>query len=184
MRLLYNILLIVLLGFSPAIAGEVTVDVDRLALLEPAQDDYDSLSSRIAIHFNIPDSLEGKKVIYAELLIPLNFSNIDIVGERILELQAHNITSEWDGNAGWNAPWENAGGDIDTLSFYTYTLKMEGETSVYMDVTHFVKPIIESNTDNFGLMLIPIKHDQNVFHIYRGVYNQIANSARLKIKYR
>ena len=80
-----NILLIVAMGFSLAIAGEVTVDLNRIALLTPGQNEQDDYSSRIAIHFTMPDDVEDSDIIYAELLIPLDFSNVEVEGGNILD---------------------------------------------------------------------------------------------------
>jgi len=147
MRVL-SIILTILMSFSFVLAGNVvTVDLDRLALLVPSQEDANTHSSRIAVHFTLPEEVEDSKIIYAEILIPLDFSNVEIDGNRTLELQAYNITSNWTEQDTWNSLAE----DIDTLSFYTYTITMSGESHVFMDVTKFVKPIIESNATNFGL---------------------------------
>ena len=181
---LLKILLILTLVCSVATAGEVIVGLDRLAFITPPPQDADEYSSRIALHFSLPDEISGSDVIYAELQIPLDFSNIQIEGALILEFQAHNITSDWtEQNADWDSPWTEPGGDIDTLTFYTYTITMDGETDVFMDVTKFVRPVVENNTDNFGLMFIPVKHDLPVYHIPQGLISYFQNSAQVKIIY-
>ena len=182
---LLNILLILTLAFSTATAGEVTVSLDRLAFIAPPPQDAGEYGSRIALHFSLPDDIAGSDIIYAELQIPLDFSNVEIEGALILEFQAHNITSDWtEQNTDWDNPWTEPGGDIDTLTFYTYTITMDGETDVFMDVTKFVNPIVENNTDNFGLMFIPVKHDLPVFHIPQRLIEYFRNSAQVKVIYK
>jgi len=182
---LLNILLILALACSFVSAGDVTVDLDRVALLVPDQEDADEYSSRIAIHFTLPDEVEDSDIIYAELHVPLDFSGFEIEGNLILEFQAHNITTDWtEENADWDSPWSESGGDIDTLTFYTYTITMDGEADVFMDVTKFVRPIVESGSDNFGMMFVPVKHDRLVFHIPEALVTYFTNSAQLRVVYK
>jgi len=184
MRIL-NILLILALACSIVSAGEVTVDLDRVALLVPSPQDANEYSSRIAIHFTLPDEVEGSDIIYAELHVPLDFSGFEIEGNLILEFQAHNITTDWtEENADSDGHWSEPGGDIDTLTFYTYTITIDGEADVFMDVTKFVRPIVESGSDNFGMMLIPIKHGRLVFHIPQRLITYFRNSAQLRVVYK
>jgi len=177
-------LLFVILMVTSAIADKVTVDLDRVAFITPSQEDAGEYGTRIAIYFDIPEAMEGAKIVYAELNIPLDFTNADIDGEKVLEFQAFDITTDWtDENAEWDSPWTNDGGDIDSTTFYTYTLTMDGETNTFLDITHFVRRMVETEASNYGLMLFPVKHDEDVFHINSSFETVIENSAQVKIVY-
>jgi len=180
MRVL-SIILTILISLPIALAGnEAIVELDRIALLVPGQEDIDTHSSRIAVHFTLPEEIENNQIIYAEIVIPLDFSNVEIESNSTLELQAYNITSNWSEEDTWNSLAE----DIDTLSFYTYTITMSRVAHIFMDVTKFVRPIVENNASNFGLMLVPLKHDTPVFHVNQAIVNQISQSALLRIVYK
>jgi hypothetical protein len=179
MRKILAILIIFVL-IAPVVAEEVTVDVSRIALLNPPQNETDTESDRIAVYFNLPEEVEGNRILYAEIVANLDFSNVDIAGETKLELQAYNITEDWSSD---NPAWNALADDIDTLSFYTYTFDMSAESAVHMDVTPFVEDITGGRVDNFGLMLIPHKLDQWAFQINQRIVSQIQEHAQLRIVY-
>ncbi|MCD6160789.1 MAG: DNRLRE domain-containing protein [candidate division Zixibacteria bacterium] len=181
MRIIFTILIIAI-SFAFVSADEVTVRLDRAVFIIPDQESNDEASSRIAVHFSLPEAVNNSDIIYAELHIPLDFTNADIDGDNILEIQARNITTNWTvENADWDGPWTDEGGDLDTTTFYTYTITMDGETDIFMDVTKFVRAVVEDGSDNFGLMLMPYKYDQEVFHIYQNALSEIRTSAQLRV---
>ncbi len=184
MRVL-NILLILALGIVLVNADEINVDLDRVALIIPDQEDWNEFSSRIAKHFSLPDEVNGKEIIFAELYISLDFGEYEAVGDSILEIEAFDITTDWaEENTDWDTPWSDPGGDIDTLSSYTYSIMIGQSESVYMDVTRFVRSLVEDEQENFGLMLIPYKYDQPIFHIYGDIDTQIRGSAEVRLTFK
>ena len=63
-----SIVLTILMSFSIVLAGNVaTVDLDRITLLVPGYEDADTYSSRIAVHFTLPEEIENNQIIYAEI---------------------------------------------------------------------------------------------------------------------
>ena len=129
------------------------------------------------------DSVDAQ-IVYAELHIPFDFTGMIIDRNATLELQAYPITTSWiDGDANWQSPWSTCGGDLDTLSFYTYTLNYAGDTDVFLDLTEYVKSVIEGGAENLGLMFIPNMHEQRDYDIPQNLVQQIVDSARLKIVY-
>ena len=175
------IAIMIILAFAmPVIAEEISVDIDRIALLTPSSIDRASESSQIAVFFEMPVEVEGANVFYSEIIINLDFSSIDIVGDDKIELQARNITESWSAE---DANWNSLADDIDTLSFYTYTFDMDDDTEIHLDVTMFVMDVVQGNTSNFGLMLIPHKFDQWAYQIDPSIVSQIGANARLRIVY-
>ena len=175
------ILLVVMAG-----AEEITVRLDRIAVLDPSQEDADNFNRRIAIHFSLPTQLDSvdADIVYAELHIPFDFSGMIIDRNATLELQAYPITTAWiDRDADWQSPWSSRGGDLDTLSFYTYTINVSDGPDVFLDLTGYVKAVVEGRAENFGLMFIPNMHEQRDYDIPQNLVQQIVDSARLKIVY-
>ena len=110
-----------------------------------------------------------KDIIYAELYIPFDFEGVEIEGSLLLELLAYDITTDWtEEGAAWDEPWTEPGGDIDTLSSYTYSIIINDD-DVHMDITRFVQAVLDEELDNCGLMLVPLKYDLPVFHFYEGI---------------
>jgi hypothetical protein len=179
MKAIFISLTIILLSL-PAIAEEITVDINRIALLTPPQRDGETESNKIALHFDVPDSLSGKHIVYAEIITDLDFSNVDSDENTSIELQAYTIGSSWTAE---EADWNNLADDIDTLNYYTYTFDISSDSKVFMDVTGFIKDIVHRNRDNLGLMLIPHKFDQWAYQIDPSIVSQIGANARLRIIY-
>jgi hypothetical protein len=175
-----TLLISLLIAFmiSPVIADEITVNIDRIALLTPPQQDRESQSDRIALRFDIPDSLSGKHIVYAEIVSDLNFGNIEYDGDMNIELQAYNIGSNWDSET---ASWYGLADDIDSLNFYSYTFKIDGDSKIFLDVTRYVKGVAIGNHNNFGLMLIPRKLDRMVYQFDQDVFSQIEANTRLRV---
>ena len=183
MRLI-NIILVLAVSFSLASAGEATLDFDQVAYLAPTLEESNTVSSRIAIHFALPEALDGAEILYAEIFMPIDLSNIHAAGDLTLEIMARDITTEWtEEDADWSSPWDETGGDLDSLSFYSYTFTLADADEIHMDITEYVKSIAAPDAYNFGLMLMPVKHDQNVFHLPRYIVSLIKNSAQIKIIY-
>jgi hypothetical protein len=181
-----NVLLMSLLICSAAVANDVTVDFDRVALLVPDQKDLNENSSRIALHFSLPKEIEGDsiRIHYAELWIPMDFSSEKIEGDQLLELQARRIKADWnEASVSWDSPCNLADDDIDTLEFFMSAIRLDKKEDVYMDVTTYVQDLVNNGADNFGLLLVPFNYDQKAFHFNEGIDAQLKSSAKLKIHY-
>ena len=172
-----NILLVFSVCLTVAMAGEVTVNLDRVALLNPAPNQENDSGNRLAIHFSIPEEVASSNIVYAELTIPIDLSQVNYEGDDILEIQARDITDDW------TEEDANCFSDLDSNSFYSYTINMQNDRAMYMDITEFVHNQVDGELDNFGLMLVPFKYDQQVFNLPRAVISLIRNSARIKIIY-
>jgi len=176
MRLI-SVLILAVMCFSWAISGEVAVDLDRAAMIMPDNEDPDIYGPRIAVHFSLPEVVDGADITFAELYVPLANIDFQYDGDGILEIQAQNISSDWSE--------ENAAdfNDVDSSTFYTYTIDLSAGEAIHMDITEFIKSLASEEADNFGLMLMPIKLDQNVFQFPRNIISLFSNSARVKIVY-
>ncbi len=178
MKAIITILILALSSF--ALSGEIIVDLDRVQLLTPDENDMETRSSQIAVYFDIPDSLDERRIVYAGLAINLDLSNLYDDGSRKIELQAYGITSDWTEADTWNSLAD----DVDSLSFYTYTFEISDSSRIFMDITNYIKEVAEAGNTNFGLMLIPHKFDQWAFHVNQAVVNRIESNARVRIVFR
>lgn len=160
-----------------AIAGEVTGNLDRVALVSPPLNQADELSNRIAMHFALPEGAQNAEIIYAELNFPIDLSQAEYEGDAMLEFQAHNISSDW------TEENPDCFAAMDDSSFYTYTINMANDRAVHMDITEFVRSLAGGDAENNGLILIPFKYDQDIFNLPSEIISPIRNSAQLRIIY-
>jgi hypothetical protein len=177
MRTILAILMILVLA-SPILAQEVAVDIDRVVLLTPPQGVSDTAGSRIAVYFNLPDSIQERGVLYAEIDIDLDFSGVTISGDHTMELRGYNITEDW---AAETADWNSLANDIDPDYFYTHTFEMSDTSRVFMDVTMGLMAYSQGETTYYGFMLFPRKFDEWVYQIDPSIVAQIVANARLRV---
>jgi hypothetical protein len=168
-------------------AGEqVSVNLDRIAVITPNSNNASTQNTLAAIHFSMPRIPDSSRIIYAEIIIPLDFSGMRINGDSILEFLAYPIAHEWTPESNWNDPWTTRGNDLDTLSSYSFSITMgnRDRSKVYLDVTPFVQETKANVRQNFGLMLFPQQTSEMAFHLPQSIIQQIANSAVLRITYK
>jgi len=165
---------------SLAIAQDsVTVNVSQIAFLTPPAGTTDTLSGRIAIQFAIPEAIEGKMIIYAEMLGSLDFSSMSLDDEAMMDLQARGIAVAWDAE---DATWSNLANQMDTLNFSSDTFYMTDSTELHMDVTPFIQTIADGG-QNYGMMLIPYQFYELSVQFPQAIVNQFASNARIHIEY-
>ncbi len=180
-----SILLAATIGVVPALADEAIVGLDRVALIVPPYEDMPGYSSRIAIHFTLPEQVSDQEIIYAELFIPLDLRGVEILGDSLLDMEAYDITSDWsEENVSWDSPWSEPGGDIDSLSSYAYTITLQQSEDVHMDIRSFVRSVVKGDIVNHGLMLIPLKYDQPAFHFHQNIDSYIRNSTQVRLTFK
>lgn len=173
-----SIILIVVFGFIGLYAEEAVINLDRVNLLEPSPNEVEQLSNRIAAHFAFPERAENTKIIYAELVVPFDLSQVNREGSNMLEIQARYITSDW------NQEDPDCFDSIDESTVFTYTIDMARDSILVIDVTGFVQMLAEDSIDNYGLMLIPYKYDQSVVNLTSEVASAIRESGQIRIIYK
>jgi hypothetical protein len=185
---MYKLLVPILILALPLIcAGEqVSVNLDRIAVVEPNPYNASTQNTLAAIHFSIPRIPDSARIIYAEIVIPLDFSTTRIAEDSILDLFVYPINHNWTPESNWNDPWTTRGNDLDTLSSYSFTITMgnRDRSRVYLDVTNFVQEIKSSERQNYGLMIFPQQTGETAFHLPQSIIQQITDSAILRITYR
>jgi hypothetical protein len=172
--------LLILFTGSILFAGEVTTNIDRMLSLVPTNEDAENENSRFAVHFSIPEDIIGSDIIYAEFIIDLDQRDINHQGNTKVDFQAYGINSSWDEETG---SWDNLANEIDSSSFYSSTFDLASDTTISMDITPYIQSISQSESDNFGLMIIPHKLEQRVFHLENQAMDFIRNNARVRIIY-
>jgi hypothetical protein len=185
---MYKICVAILVLIMPLVcaAEQVSVNLDRIAVIEPTPNNASDENTLAAIHFSLPRIPDSCRIIYAEIVIPLDFSNTTIGNDSILELLTYPINHNWTPESSWDDPWTARGNGLDTLSSYSFTITMgnRDRSKVYLDVTNFVQEIKIASRQNFGLMLFPQQAIDTAFHLPQAIIQQITDSAILRITYR
>lgn len=185
---MYKILVAILVIALPLIcaAEQVSVSLDRIAVVAPNPNNASTQNTLAAVHFSIPRIPDSSRIIYAEIVIPLDFSTTRITEDSILELIDIPIIHDWTPESNWNDPWAARGNDLDTLSSYSFTITMgnRDRSKVFLDVTNFVREIKIAERQNYGLLIFPQQTTETAFHLPQAIIQQITDSAVLRITYR
>jgi hypothetical protein len=185
---MYKIFVAILVLIMPLVcmAEQVSVNLDRIAVVAPNPNNASNENTLAAVHFSLPRIPDSCRIIYAEIVIPLDFSNTTIGNDSIMELLAYPINHNWTPESSWDDPWSARGNDLDTLSSYSFTITMgnRDRSRVYLDVTNFVHELKSGLRQNFGLMIFPQQMAETAFHLPQTIIQQITNSAILRITYR
>jgi hypothetical protein len=185
---MYKIFVAILILAIPLVcmAEQVSVSLDRIAVVAPNPNNVSTENTLAAVHFSLPRIPDSSRIIYAEIVIPLDFSTTRITEDSILEFLAYPINHNWTPESNWNDPWIARGNDLDTLTSYSFSITMgnRDRSKVYLDVTPFVQEIKTNVRQNFGLMIFPQQTGETAFHLPQSIIQQITDSAILRITYR
>jgi len=185
---MYKIIVAISVFVLPLVcmAEQVSVNLDRIAVVAPNPNNANTENTLAAIHFSLPRIPDSARIIFAEIVIPLDFLTTRIDGDSILEFLAVPIIHDWTPESAWNDPWTSRGNDLDTLSSYSFTITMgnRDRSKVFLDVTNFVREIMTSERQNYGLMIFPQQTGETAFHLPQAIIQQITDSAVLRITYR
>ena len=174
-----KVLLIMVLGLIPAltVAGEISLNLDRCAVLNDSADQ--AAESKIALHFAIPDSLTGRHIYYAELVIsaPIQPSSED----SLFELLVFPLTSEWGQE---DIDYEASEAITDSVLIGTKMVKLGDSHEFHIDIAPFVHDILAGSRPNHGLIAIAdLLGDRNL-QIPGNLNGPLRDATRVRIVYR
>lgn len=172
------ILLLATLIAAPALYGaEVSVNLDRCVVLN-AEDD-DSAESVIAMYFELPEEATNKQIIYAELYIPVSIENQQ--SDSLFEFRLFPIFADWTEN---EIDFESGEDITDSLTVGSFTISFGEANEFYIDITSFVREIVEGERTNYGLMAVAdLLGDANI-RLPENLDGPIRTSARIRIVYK
>ena len=179
----YLAVLIAILSFVTAFADEAVVDLGRVAMITSNLNTTVKDNDRVAVYFDIPKEVMGKEIVFAELKCLLDFKGFKVEGDPNLDFMAFNITRQWTQGTDWKSLSKTGSSDIDTTTFYNYTLTISDTAAISMDITEFVVDVVEGKVSNCGIMLVPMKFDDKAFNFPRDFENVIKKNAKVKITY-
>jgi len=174
-----KVLLIMALGLMPAltVAGEISLNLDRCAVLNDPTDQ--AAESRIALHFTIPDSLNIRRIYYAELVISVPIQ--PLTDDSLFELLVFPLTSEWG-----EEDIDYAAGEAitDSVLIGTKMVKLGESHEFHIDITPFVHDILAGSRPNHGLIAqADLLGDRNL-RIPGNLNGLLRDATRVRIVYR
>jgi hypothetical protein len=174
-----KIFLILILALLPAtiIAGEITLNLDRCAILNDATNR--GAESKIALHFNIPDSLTGRRIYYAEIVIPVPVGPLR--EDSLFELLLYPLINDWQEN---DIDFQNSEAITDSVLIGTKMVKLGQSNQLRIDITPFIKEVTSGERRNFGLVaMADLLGDLNI-QIPENLNEQISGNARIVILFK
>lgn len=133
-------------------AGTIQLPVDQLAAIYPAPNDpLIEHGARLLMEFDLPDSLNSKRIIYAEVWAPFPVENLR---DTTLSFDLFSLATSWDENeVTWTFPWQNPGGDIDSLSVFRRYFAVGSADTLNLDLTEVTREWVAASRPNNGFLV-------------------------------
>ena len=137
---------------APLTAGTIDLPPSQLAVIYPAPNDpVIEHGARLLMEFDLPDSLNSKRIIYAEVWAPFPLENLR---DTTLSFDLFSLTASWDENeVNWIFPWQNPGGDIDSLSTFRRYFAVASADSLNLDLTELTREWVGGGRPNNGFLV-------------------------------
>ena len=159
---------------SVAIADETSTTFDRCVVLNDSENQ--TAESKLAIYFDLPESVDETEVIYVEIEFDLTLQAPQ--GSSIFELRAYPLLSNWtEQSIEYDAL-------TDSLSYGSYTISIGDQDDFHIDITEFVREIVEEERTNYGLMFDADLLGDSYIRVPANTGNAIKTNAVVNIIYK
>jgi len=144
---------IILVSSHTLFGATIDLPVQQLdAISPPPNDRIADHGVRLLVQFNLPDSLADKRLIYAELSTPMQLPQFR---DTIFSIDVFPIETPWDeDHITWLFPWQNPGGDIDTLNAFKRFFTIGSSDSLNLDLTELTRGWVHEGLPNCGCAII------------------------------
>jgi hypothetical protein len=152
-RILTFTSVIILLVVGSLFAETIEAPVSQVAVISPGENEEDlTLGPRVCLSFTLPQSLQGREIGRAELVLSLGQMN-DITEDSILVFG----------------------------SYVAGSIKPRNTGELCLDISEMVRLWNSQRRDNYGLILIPRDTEFNGFRAFRYSAAQLRSMVSLKI---
>ena len=150
--------LAVILTASPCFSdNKIEFQVSNVSIISPGTD---SISNRLLFKFDLPSSLNDKRIDYAEVVF---YANVDTLSRHSVLFAGYPITNEWNKtSASWSNPWTKTGGDFNDSLYEIGMIKTKGDGKVRFDITRLAERWQQQSMPNYGIILIPLEKDRKI----------------------
>ena len=164
---------------------EIELSPSEFGLLLSPPPQRDSLGVRAVIKFDIEENIyENYLPAYAEL--SGNVSRLDFRQQSrngTIIINTYRVTTDWSQvYVNWNNPWENPGGDFDTLSACLFRFDMTNDSTFTVDITPIVHHYFLNPVENYGILIIPFDEFRIPQRSFRNNGFAFLQSLRLTVK--
>jgi hypothetical protein len=132
---------------APLLVGaeEITISLDRCLILNSSHDR--TADSKIALQFALPETLNGREIVFAELSFTLPAMRLQ--ADSMFEIRFMPLLTEWSEN---DLTYDNSEAITDSMSAGISTLKLANLNQFHFDLTPYVREAVEETRSNFGLI--------------------------------
>ena len=170
--------ILILLVISPIIyAAETSVGLDRCVVLNDQTNQ--SAESAVAMHFNLPNSVTDKEILYAEINFSFTFQTPH--QGSLYEFMMFPALEEWSEET---IDYEEAEDIADSLMTGAYTIRLANQNEFHIDITNFVFDIVEGERTNYGLIVLADLLGDNNLRLPGNLGGIIRNVASVRIVYK
>lgn len=174
----YLLIAIVVLALSAGVMAEqITLSLDRCVVLNNSN--RQDADSKVAIHFVLPQELQGRDIVYAELLFSL--PSMRLRADSLLLIRFYPLLTEWSES---DINYDGSEAFTDSMTAAVNTVQLADSSSLNFDLTFYIKDIVDGQRSNLGLIAKANLLGSENIRLPDGLNNRIRNQARLKIVYR
>ena len=106
---------------------------------------------KVCLCFEIPDCLTGKRIIYSEIMLPFQITRFR---DTTFSVDVYALTSPWsEDSLSWEFPWQNEGGDMDSLSVFRRYITLGDNDTHALDLTQLVRDWVYEDRVNHGFAI-------------------------------
>jgi hypothetical protein len=160
-----------------AFAFEDTLTLDRCRIINDATDN--SLPSKLAVNFQLPESIVNKEVLLAEIIIRFPIENYG--SDSLLELRFNPLLYQ---PPEGDIDYVDIEATTDSLGAGAWTCLFDSVAFFKVDITEFVRGIASGERENYGLIgTLDLLGDNNII-VPENLSETIRDQARVKIIYK
>jgi hypothetical protein len=174
----YLIVITILLAISPVLyAAETSVSLDRCVVLNDSEDE--TAESMVAMHFNLPEVVSGKEILYVELNFSFSLQNQN--DSPLYEFMMFPATGAWSEET---IDYDEAVDLADSLMTGAYTIRLGNSNEFHIDITNYIFEIVKEERTNYGLITITDLLGDDNLQLPTNIGSAIKNNAGVRIVYK
>ncbi len=174
----YLLIVIVVLSLcAGAMAEQTTLSLDRCVILNSSN--RQNSDSKVAIHFILPQELQGRDIIFAELSFSL--PALRLHADSLFLIGFYPLLADWSEG---DISYDGSEALTDSMTAAVNTAQLADSTSINFDLTFYIKDIVDGHRTNFGLIgKANLLGNENI-RLPDALNNRIRNQATLRVIYK
>lgn len=147
-----SLALLVILSVSGSVLGG-QISVIRPACVASIQPGDSSQGSRLIAKFDLSAVGSDRQIDFAQLVFSGRIGAMEDVAP-VVRLEVFPLTTDWEQSVvGWNTPWSEPGGDIDSTERSTNWVTVTNTSPLWLDVTRLARTWEAGERASYGVLL-------------------------------